>query len=392
MAITFADLVKIYRQSEFVENSDKAMFCTNSAEDIELLKLLSSDEYFDESAIQVHATELMTNQPIQLIINPPKMSLGRLYDNFEGFVKGDMAHLHNPKVSDKPYFIKSEKIAFDDVEKPQYLLSYEGIKAFLHQLISMASYSDSVNKKLIFFSKKTFELSIDVPKQLSSFCASLQELDSQKLQLMLDFGDWLNNEETSSHIDEKKSILAFVFADTLPQGATIIDVLQQIAQIDEAVRKQYALYMENFSYEKFVKKLTENSEKFVSRVNDSISKMLPQFLGLPLLTAIPTSLKSGDNWLVYVALCFYCAMCFLGLTYQKQVLDNLRDDVEQFEQKGKVPVQLKPDWQKDKEKIETLLKKQEMLYWLLLVVVGSCFFYAFTKFCLYLHIIEVVYG
>nr|DAU19652.1 MAG TPA: hypothetical protein [Caudoviricetes sp.] len=392
MAITFADLVKIYRQSEFVENSDKAMFCTNSAEDIELLKLLSSDEYFDESAIQVHATELMTNQPIQLIINPPKMSLGRLYDNFEGFVKGDMAHLHNPKVSDKPYFIKSEKIAFDDVEKPQYLLSYEGIKAFLHQLISMASYSDSVNKKLIFFSKKTFELSIDVPKQLSSFCASLQELDSQKLQLMLDFGDWLNNEETSSHIDEKKSILAFVFADTLPQGATIIDVLQQIAQIDEAVRKQYALYMENFSYEKFVKKLTENSEKFVSRVNDSISKMLPQFLGLPLLTAIPTALKSGDNWLVYVALCFYCAMCFLGLTYQKQVLDNLRDDVEQFEQKGKVPVQLKPDWQKDKEKIETLLKKQEMLYWLLLVVVGSCFFYAFTKFCLYLHIIEVVYG
>ena len=256
MAITFADLVKIYRQSEFVENSDKAMFCTNSAEDIELLKLLSSDEYFDESAIQVHATELMTNQPIQLIINPPKMSLGRLYDNFEGFVKGDMAHLHNPKVSDKPYFIKSEKIAFDDVEKPQYLLSYEGIKAFLHQLISMASYSDSVNKKLIFFSKKTFELSIDVPKQLSSFCASLQELDSQKLQLMLDFGDWLNDEETSSHIDEKKSILAFVFADTLPQGATIIDVLQQIAQIDEAVRKQYALYMENYSYEKFLKKLT----------------------------------------------------------------------------------------------------------------------------------------
>ena len=392
MTITFADLVKIYRQSEFIENSDKAVFYSNSAEDIELLNLLSSDEHYDESGIQTDSNELEASQSVQLIINSPDLALGRLYDDFEGFVKGDMTHLHNPKMSNKPYFIKSENIAFDDVEKPQYLLNYEGIKAFLYQLISMASYSDNVNKKLIFFSKKTFELSIDVPKQLSSFCASLQELDSQKLQLMLDFGDWLNDEKTSSHIDEKKSILAFVFADTLPQGATIIDVLQQIAQIDEAVRKQYALYMENFSYEKFVKKLTENSEKFVSRVNDSISKMLPQFLGLPLLTAIPTALKSGDNWLVYVALCFYCAMCFLGLTYQKQVLDNLRDDVEQFEQKGKVPVQLKPDWQKDKEKIETLLKKQEMLYWLLLVVVGSCFFYAFTKFFLYLHIIEVIYG
>lgn len=61
MAITFADLVKIYRQSEFVENSDKAVFCTNSAEDIELLKLLSSDEYFDESGIRVNTTELTTN-------------------------------------------------------------------------------------------------------------------------------------------------------------------------------------------------------------------------------------------------------------------------------------------------------------------------------------------
>ncbi|MDO4626899.1 MAG: hypothetical protein Q4A81_06300 [Pasteurellaceae bacterium] len=121
MAITFADLVKIYRQSEFVENSDKAVFCTNSVEDVELLKLLSSDEYFDESGIRVNTTELTTNQLIQLIIDPPKMSLGRLYENFEEFVKGDMVHLHTPQISDKPYFIKSEQIAFDDVEKPQYL-------------------------------------------------------------------------------------------------------------------------------------------------------------------------------------------------------------------------------------------------------------------------------
>ncbi|SUB36555.1 Uncharacterised protein [Pasteurella multocida] len=156
MTINFADLVKIYRQSEFINNSEEAVFCTHSAEDIELLRLLSSDEHFDVSGIQTEASELLTNQSIRLKIGSPTLNLGRLYDNFDEFIKGDMTNLHNPKVSDKPYFIKSEKIAFNDVEKPQYFLNYEDIKAFLHQLIAMASYFDSVNKKLIFFSKKNF--------------------------------------------------------------------------------------------------------------------------------------------------------------------------------------------------------------------------------------------
>ncbi|MGC7590071.1 hypothetical protein ACPWUF_06280 [Bisgaard Taxon 46] len=392
MTINFADLVKIYRQSEFINNSEEAVFCTHSAEDIELLRLLSSDEHFDVSGIQTEASELLTNQSIRLKIDSPTLNLGRLYDNFDEFIKGDMTNLHNPKVSDKPYFIKSEKIAFNDVEKPQYFFNYEDIKAFLHQLIAMASYFDSVNKKLIFFSKKTFELSIGVFKQPSPFCALLRNLTNEQLQLIRGFSEWLNDEETSHHIDEKKSILAFVFADSLPQNADIIDVLKNIKLITESVQNQYALYLENFSYEKFVRKLTENSEKFVAKMNDTISKILPQFLGLPFLTAIPTALKSADNWLVYFALCLYCAMCYLGLTNQKLVLDNVAEDVNQFEQKGKIPIKLQEDWQKDKVRIDKLLNKQRNLYYLLLVSVLICFSYGLIKLLLQLHIIVVHCG
>ena len=150
--------------------------------------------------------------------------------------------------------------------------------------------------------------------------------------------------------------------------------------------------MENFSYEKFVKKLTENSEKFIAKVNDSISKILPQFLGLPFLTAIPTALKSGDNWLVYIALCFYCVMCYLGLSYQKQMLDNIADDVEKFEVKGKIPGALQSDWKNDKHKINELIIKQRRLYWLLLISVFLCLCYGFIKFCLQLHVIVIHCG
>ncbi|MEB3470140.1 hypothetical protein ROV31_06070 [Pasteurella multocida] len=380
MTVTFADLVKIYRQSEFVEDSDKAVFCTHSAEDIELLRLLSSDEHFDKSGIQTDANELVANQSIPLVIGAPSLKLGRLYDNFEEFVKGDMTLLHNPKVTDKPYFIKSEKIAFNDAEKPPYFLNYEGIKVFLHQLIEMASYSDSVNKKLIFFSKKTFELSIDVSKQPSLFCTLLRELNSEQLQLVRGFGEWLNDEETSHHIDEKKSILAFVLSDALSQSATLIDVLNNIKTISESVQAQYALYLENFSYEKFVKKLEENSEKFVSKINDTINKVLPQLLGLPILTAIPTAIGKADNWLVYLALCCYCVVCWFALTNQKLVLDHLREDVNQFEQKGKIPEKLKGGWREDKKRIDKLLRKQRHLYRVLLVVIVLGFIYALVKY------------
>ncbi|MDP8080228.1 hypothetical protein [Phocoenobacter skyensis] len=392
MTVTFANLVQIYRQSEFVNNSEDAVFCTNSAKDIELLKLLSSDDHFDDSGIQTISNELVVNQPISLKISHPDLKLGRLFDSFEEFVRGDITHIHNPKLSDKPYFVKSEKIAFDDIEKPQHFLNYEGIKVFLNQLISMASYSDSMNKKLIFFSKKTFELSIDASKQISPFCDLLRELNNEQLQLIIGFGEWLNDEDTSQHIDEKKSILAFVFTDSLPQNATIIDVLKNIKLISQAVQNQYALYLENFSYEKFVKKLAENNEKFVSKVNDTISKVLPQFLALPFLTVIPKTLKSGDNWLVYLALCLYCLICYLGLSNQKLLLDHLRGDVEDFERKGKIPENLKPQWDIDKARINKLLDKQKVLYFWLLFSVSICFLYILGKFILYLHILEIHCG
>lgn len=341
----------------------------------------SSDEHFDKSGIQTDSNELEANQSIPLIIGSPTLTLGRLYDDFEGFVKGDMTHLHNPKISNKPYFIKSEKVAFNDIEKPKHLLNYEGIKAFLHQLISMASYSDNVNKKLIFFSKKTFELSIDVSKQLLPFCNLLRELDSEQLQLIYGLGEWLNDEETSTHIDEKKSILAFVFSDSLPQGATIVDVLKQIKRISEAVQNQYQLYLENFSYEKFVKKLEENSAKFTTKINDTINKVLSQILGLPIATAVPVALKTADNWLVYIALLIYCSICFLALSNQKIILDHLLKDVTNFERDGKTPPseKLKQQWNEDKHHILMLIKKQNALYKVLMFTIILCIGYSSYK-------------
>lgn len=388
MEISFADLVQVYRKSEFVPNSDRATYCIETAEELSLLQRLSSDDNFDTTALDIVSNNPQVGHNVNLRINQPKFSFGRIFNTVEDFISGDMAQLHKQSIHQSPYYIKSENISSLDANSLQILVNYQVIRNFLYQLIAMDSYTDTVNKKLIFFSKKTFELSIDINLQLTNFVNLLTELDNNQCKIISNFQEWLKDEETSSHVDEKKSILAFVLSDALPQGATLIDLIKQIQHISESVQAQYALYLENFSYEKFVKKLEENSEKFVSKINDTISKVLPQFLGLPFLTAIPTALKSADNWLVYLALSIYCIMCIYGLTNQKAILNYINQDVERYENKGKIPEKLKAQWAQDKKRIKELLRKQRHLYRVLMTTVILFLCYGVIKFLFQIHILE----
>ena len=147
MTITFSDLVKIYRQSKFIENSDKAMFCSNSEEDYTLLERLAAEE---ETAIEILSETVSVGETIELVLRQPQFKLGRLFDNFEAFIKGDMGQLHSP-ISQSEYFIKADKVSSADAEKPNYYHYYEQVKQFIQQLNSMAAYVDNVNKKLVFF-------------------------------------------------------------------------------------------------------------------------------------------------------------------------------------------------------------------------------------------------
>lgn len=377
MDLAFSDLVRIYRESEPIEGSDKRAFCVKTEEKLVLLNQLLSDENYANTALESENTPIL-GETVNLIFGTPRPQFGRFFKKLDDLIKSDIAQLNHTSLSQSSFFITSENIASFDEHVP-VLKSYQVVMAFLKQLITMDSYTDMVNKKLIFFSKKTFELSIDITPRLSEFSQIIRDLDDEQCKLVTDFQEWLNDEETSSHIDEKKSILAFVLSDFLSSDADFLDFIQQVSRISEAVQAQYALYLENFSYEKFVKKLEENTEKFVSKINDTISKVLPQFLALPFLTAIPVALKSKDDWLVYVALIIYCVMCCYGLTNQKLILDYLRRDVDLFEERGKVPEKLKSQWCEDKNRIKKLLRKQRHLYRVLLSALIVFFGYGVLK-------------
>lgn len=385
---TFADLINIYRKSEWT-HSDRATYCV-STED-ELMLILALDEEQEKTGVIVINDNPKVGDIIDLQMGSPRATFGRVYENVDVFISGDMAHILDDAIGRSNYYIKTDDIASTDDSIPPMLENYNIIKRLIHHLAEMDSYTNQSSKQLIFFSQNIFELSIDIRDKATDFSAFISRLTVEQKEIIRSFIEWLGEDvsTTKSHHDEKKSILAFVLTDTFSHNAHLLDVLAKITDVYKSVEAQYALYISNFSYKKFLEKLSETNEKFVARINDTIGKILPQFLGLPFLTAIPTALKSADNWLVYTALILYCTMCFLGLSTQKAVLDYIKEDVKIYAD-TQLPKELFDRWKKDQKRINTLIRRQTALYWILAFSVILCFAYGLYKLIIIVDVITII--
>ena len=156
----------------------------------------------------------------------------------------------------------------------------------------------------------------------------------------------------------------------------IAHLLENLHLLVKEVRGQYDLYMENFSYGKFVKKLEESNEKFVVRINDTLNKILSQVLALPIAATALNLFAKEKTAIGYVALLFYCALCFVALINQTQVLQHLHDELEDYQTSGKIPQTLTEQWEKQTQKLKKLFKSQRILAILMAITITACAGYA----------------
>jgi hypothetical protein len=387
MTIDFSDLVKLYRKADFGHGSVGALYRIENDEMLSLVKTLTSDNNAERTRIEVLKGKTQIGETVELEILQPKTSIGWLYDNVDDFVKGDflrtLPHSNNGK---KPYYIKSINFYSENDDSPEIITAYVSIQTLLLRLESMAAYLDSANRKIIFVGKQTFELHYDISKNLDGFKLLLanyaKDLDG-RVKVINDFCVWLDDGDTCKHVDVKKSILAVLLSDIQTPLKTfdIIDVIENIEFLYTSARGQLSIYLEDFKYEKFVQKLEENSEKFISRVNDSISKVLSQILALPIAAAVPVILKGqgkSSEIVIYVALLVYATICYFALSTQKAVLDHLESEVNSFGKEGKLPKNLGEKWTIEKKKILLLIDKQTHLYWVMRGII--CIVIAYSAF------------
>lgn len=293
----FSKLIDVYRKAEGSCHAPTVNYRIDSDDDIALITDITSDQNYDNTHVDVDVKSLIVGTTVQLDIKQPDPNLGRTFKKFKDFIKGDFPRvLSSNNISKTPYYIEDINYSSQDDITPDTIKAYNSIQKLLSCLASMSAYLDSANRKIIFVGKQTFELHYDISNDLVAFEKILEGLSQnsgKKLQVIEEFCNWLDVSDVNRHSNERKSILASVLFDiqagSKPLG--ICEVIENVERLYTSAKGQFDNYLEDFKYEKFVQKLEENSEKFISRVNDSISKVLSQVLALPIAAAAPVILK-----------------------------------------------------------------------------------------------------
>ena len=235
-----------------------------------------------------------------------------------------------------------------------------------------------LEKKLIFFNKKIFEVSLNIEENFSYFYRIIQEMTITKKMELINFNQWIEH-SINDQYEDKKVIFSFVLSVHYMKKIGIIDIILEIEDILRAVEAQFSIYMEKNSYYEFIKKIEEDNRNFIIRINDTVSKVLPQLLGLPFLAAIITIFSADDSIGIYLAFCLYCLVCLITLEHQKCILDFVHEDIEFYPDPSGVPVNVKKQWLKNKNNILTLIFHQNMLYYLLISSATICFGLGLSK-------------
>ena len=231
---------------------------------------------------------------------------------------------------------------------------------------------------LFFFGKNVVQIICTFKKEERYIAMTrlMREMAEDELTDIREMARWL---QEKSHSQEKRQILASVLAaSSIDNNCTwnIVGILADFPRLAKEIRGQYALYMEDFSYDKFVKKLEENSDKFVARINDTLGKILTQVLSLPVATtALNIFAKEGKPF-GYIALLLYALICLLSLWYQAVVLVQLRKELDDYSASGKIPLALEAQWQIKSGQLRKLFYWQYALAVVMEITIFLCILYA----------------
>ncbi|OBX10094.1 hypothetical protein QV08_00110 [Gallibacterium salpingitidis] len=266
------------------------------------------------------------------------------------------------------YSSSNKEITFFNLEKVATLL----------RLLTDKKRFYVTNNIIVFFSKKPSEIALKT-QNTSLLVQLIRELNEQQIQAIDEICKWFGTNTDDEHFHSKKNAFSTALTDFLLEKEgriqhDICDLLEDIVNIKNQAIAQHDLYLEDFSYGKFVKKIEERASKFTTRINDALGKSVTQVLGIPIATAVFNLAKIDLHWGSVISLMIYTLLCALVLFTQQRNLFYIEDEFHIFE--SKLPRQLKNDvWEVNKQAILSQLKYQKWVTNFLWIIIVCTFWY-----------------
>lgn len=243
----------------------------------------------------------------------------------------------------------------------------------LHKFVKIFIDSFHVNNsKLFIFNKTAVEFNL-ADGEIGHVFASISDNDIDTIN---QFIEWLQN-SVETHKREKIVIISNEIQDFFgdeSHSITFASLVKNFSHIHSKIIGKYDLYLENFNYDKFIKKLDENSEKFIDKISQTVSKLQNQILVLPIIIGSSFVIKAEMPKLPVVILTL---LLIVIISYSLRMvwmdLNAIESRIISFQDSKKIPIALNKKWETEKTLLLEAIDRQRGLGYIYIAVIFLIF-------------------
>lgn len=284
MNIEFSSLILIYKKMN-LEKSDRATILVDSTALIEILELIKdSDNAKYDSGISIigDLEEIAIGTTVKIKVEPPKISLGYLAENFSDYLRRPKA-----KIKETNFFLIDCGVCSTDKDAPNEIKKYRTVLKLVKTIAACSHYFDKDQESITFYKDGKFDIKIDYSLE------DIEKIDATQLEkietLLFD----------KNHQEQKKLLLANTITEKLRDTSEKLRfpvLISDLSDIFARFQTAYNLFSKDFSYEKARDEINKFKLDIIGRIHKAISDIQTQLLGIPIASFIALSqIKPTQN-------------------------------------------------------------------------------------------------
>ncbi|TPJ13721.1 hypothetical protein FJW04_19090 [Mesorhizobium sp. B2-7-3] len=283
--IIWPDLEAVYAVTTF-DADDKGRVTIATEQVLKTLLLVDQDSDAAADAgmeLLSESDELALGRTVQVQLNAPRHSLGRLAKTFSNLIAGPKARVEEPQ----NYFIIKDRVTAETQPPVELQVRYRAALSLVALLAKAAAFLDGVQQELVFFRDGRIAISVDYDV---SDLEILKPTDVQALIALF---------EDPIHLEQKLTILSEAVIDAvagLPSPQRFRHVIREVKDISEKVSAGYRLFASSFTYSKIRREVESAQAEFIARMHKTFVDLQGQILGIPIATIVVASqLKAAKD-------------------------------------------------------------------------------------------------